>query len=63
MVFNCVKGHPDARVAIGVLASRKGLASFWGAPGEFGKTPVRERVGTGCPSDGKGACSVSGGCA
>ena len=23
MIFNRVKGHPDARVAIGVLASRK----------------------------------------
>ena len=28
MVFNNVKGHPDARVAIGVLASRKRVAAL-----------------------------------
>ena len=28
MIFNHVKGHPDARVAIGVLASRKRVAAF-----------------------------------
>ena len=28
MIFNRIKGHPDARVAIGLLASRKGLLLY-----------------------------------
>ena len=28
MIFNNVKGHPDARVVIGLLASRKGLVLY-----------------------------------
>ena len=28
MIFNRVKGHPDARVAIGVLASRRRVAAL-----------------------------------
>lgn len=34
MIFNRVKGHPDARVAIGVLASRKRVAALLGAKPE-----------------------------
>ena len=30
MVFNNVKGHPDAKVAIGLLASRKRVAAMLG---------------------------------
>lgn len=30
MIFNNIKGHPDARVAIGVLASRKRVAALLG---------------------------------
>ena len=30
MIFNNIKGHPDARVAIGVLASRKRVAALFG---------------------------------
>lgn len=38
MVFNNVKGHPGARVAIGVLASRKRVAALLDcAPEELGK--------------------------
>ena len=38
MIFNRVKGHPDARVAIGVLASRKRVAALLGAkPENLGK--------------------------
>ena len=29
MIFHNVKGHPDASVAIGVLASRKRVAALW----------------------------------
>ena len=28
MIFNRIKGHPDARVAIGLLASRKRVAAL-----------------------------------
>ena len=38
MIFNRVKGHPDARVAIGLLASRKRVAALLGAkPENLGK--------------------------
>lgn len=38
MIFNQIKGHPDARVAIGVLASRKRVAALFGCkPEEIGK--------------------------
>ena len=38
MMFNNVKGHPDARVLIGLLASRKRTAALLGAePEELGK--------------------------
>ena len=38
MIFNRVKGHPDARVAIGVLASRKRVAALLGVkPENLGK--------------------------
>ena len=38
MIFNQVKGHPDARVAIGVLASRKRVAALLDCrPDELGK--------------------------
>lgn len=38
MIFNRVKGHPDARVAIGVLASRKRVAALLGTkPENLGK--------------------------
>ena len=38
MIFNNIKGHPGARVAIGVLASRKRAAALLGcAPEELGK--------------------------
>ncbi len=38
MVFNNIKGHPDARVAIGVLASRSRVAELLGCPAqELGK--------------------------
>ena len=38
MVFNNVKGHKDARVAIGVLASRKRVAALLDCkPEELGK--------------------------
>lgn len=38
MIFNRVKGHPDARVAIGVLASRKRVGLLLGcAPQNLGK--------------------------
>ena len=30
MIFNNIKGHPDARVAIGVMASRKRVAALFG---------------------------------
>lgn len=39
MIFNNIKGHPGARVAIGVLASRKRVAALLGCkPEELGKT-------------------------
>lgn len=34
MIFNNIKGHPGARVAIGVLASRKRVAQLLGSPSE-----------------------------
>lgn len=34
MIFNQVKGHPDAKVAIGVLSSRKRVARLFGVPPE-----------------------------
>ena len=34
MIFNNVKGHPGARVAVGVLASRKRVAALLGCPPE-----------------------------
>lgn len=34
MIFNNVKGHPGARVAIGVLSSRERVASLLGAPAD-----------------------------
>ena len=34
MIFNNVKGHPDAKVAIGVLASRKRVAALLDCPAE-----------------------------
>ena len=38
MIFNNVKGHPDARVAIGVLASRKRVGALLGTePENLGK--------------------------
>ena len=38
MIFNNVKGHPGARVAIGVLASRKRVAALLGGrPEDLGK--------------------------
>ncbi len=38
MVFNHVKGHPEARVAIGVLASRRRVAALLDSrPEELGK--------------------------
>lgn len=38
MIFNNIKGHPDARVAIGVLASRKRVAALFSCkPEEIGK--------------------------
>lgn len=38
MIFNNVKGHPDAKVAIGVLASRERVAAFFGTtPDNVGK--------------------------
>ena len=38
MIFNNVKGHPGARVAIGVLASRKRVAALLGTkPENLGK--------------------------
>lgn len=38
MIFNNVKGHPDARVAIGVLASRKRVAALLDSkPEDLGK--------------------------
>lgn len=38
MIFNNVKGHPDARVVIGLLASRRRVASLLGCePKELGK--------------------------
>ncbi len=38
MIFNNVKGHPDARVFIGLLASRKRVASLLGSkPEDLGK--------------------------
>ena len=41
MVFNHVKGHPEARVAIGVLASRRRVAALLDSrPEELGKTAV-----------------------
>ena len=37
MIFNNIKGHPDARVAIGVMASRKRVAALFGCkPEEVG---------------------------
>lgn len=39
MIFNNIKGHPDARVAIGLLASRKRVAALLDCrPEELGKT-------------------------
>ena len=38
MIFNKVKGHPDAKVAIGLLASRKRVAALLGChPEDLGK--------------------------
>ncbi len=38
MIFNHIKGHPDARVVIGILASRKRVANLLDArPEELGK--------------------------
>ena len=38
MIFNNVKGHPDAKIAIGVLASRKRVAALLGCePEDLGK--------------------------
>ena len=34
MIFNNIKGHPDARVAIGVLASRSRVAKLLGCPSD-----------------------------
>ncbi len=34
MIFNNVKGHPDAKIAIGVLASRKRVAALLGCESE-----------------------------
>ena len=42
MIFNRVKGHPDARVAIGVLASRRRVAALLDSkPEELGKLLYR----------------------
>lgn len=42
MIFNNVKDHPDARVAIGVLASRKRVAALLdAAPEDLGKLLYR----------------------
>ena len=42
MIFNNVKDHPDARVAIGVLASRKRVAALlYAAPEDLGKLLYR----------------------
>lgn len=42
MIFNNIKGHPDARVAIGVLASRKRVAQLLECrPEELGKKLYR----------------------
>ena len=34
MIFNNIKGHPDTRIAIGVMASRKRVAAILGCPSE-----------------------------
>lgn len=36
MIFNNVKDHPDARVAIGILASRQRVAALFGCRKTFG---------------------------
>lgn len=42
MIFNNIKGHPDARVAIGVLASRKRVAALLDCkPEDLGKNLYR----------------------
>lgn len=34
MIFNSIKGHPDTRIAIGVVGSRKRVAAFFGCKKE-----------------------------
>ena len=42
MMFNTIKGHPDARVIIGMLASRKRVAALLGTePEKTGIFPER----------------------
>lgn len=49
MIFNNVKGHPDARVAIGVLASRKRVARLFGEKPERLGFQLRECVNNPIP--------------
>lgn len=42
MIFNCIKGHPDTRVAIGILASRRRVAALLECePEDLGKILYR----------------------
>lgn len=59
MIFNRVKGHPDARVVIGVLASRKRAAALLGcAQEDLGKLLYQSLANPIAPvmAEGKPAC-------
>lgn len=49
VVFNSIKGHPDAKVAIGLLASRKRVAALLGCPADRLGWKLRDCVSSPIP--------------